>query len=330
MIRYLVLCLLSLSSLSASNGAFINPLTDVCWDCLFPMTVSGINVTPHVQDLTSYNQRVCTCPGIPPKVGIPLSFWEPTRMVDVTRHAYKLIGLGGISIGSENIKNRGSIGVCDESGLQHSFYHVHWYQYPILSVLELFTDFLCVEKGDLDIGYMSEFDLLWNNDEFANVLEPESELFSNPLAQVACIADCTKSTFSTPSDSLFWCAGCSGSLYPFTGTISHHVGGIQASSLILQRTIAKLHRTGIVTGYSSNNFCQAEAMPIIKKTLYKTQLAHPIPQTHGPCHALGKSDVLWGAGKSFPVKGEDFVYIVWTKKQCCLDAVKTSATGGAL
>ncbi len=63
-------------------------------------------------------------------------------------------------------------------------------------------------------------------------------------------------------------------------------------------------------------------MPIIKKSMYKTQLAYPIAQTNGSCHALGKSDALWGVGKSYPVNGEDFVYIIWTKKQCCLDAVK--------
>lgn len=314
--------------LEAHEGTWINPFTDVCWECLFPITVSGINVTPGHQDFTKHRKTVCTCAGTPPKVGIPLTFWEPTRLVDVTRHAYKLIGLGGMSVGKETIKNRGFIGMIDDA-TQASFYHVHWYTYPVFSLLGLFTDFVCIEKGDLDIGYMSELDPLWNDDQWALLVNSEAGFFANSPAQLSCIADCTASSFGKPLDELFWCAGCEGSLYPLTGTVAHHVGAIQASSLLLQRVIAKLHRTLAIKGYEKNEFCEAKLMPIIKKNLYKTQMIYPIPQTSGSCHALGKSDVLWGTGKSFPFKGEDFVYLIWTKKQCCLDAVKpATAVGG--
>jgi conjugal transfer pilus assembly protein TraU len=98
----------------------------------------------------------------------------------------------------------------------------------------------------------------------------------------------------------------------------------------VQRVIAKLHRILAIKGYDQNEFCEAKVMPIIKKSLYKTQMVHPTAQTSGICHPLGKSDLLWGAGKSFPKTGEDFVYLIWTKKQCCLDAVKPVAAGVAL
>ncbi len=313
-----------------SAGMF-NPVTDVCWECLFPMTVSGTNVTPGKEDFAKYHSRFCICPGTPPKMGIPLTFWEPLRLVDVTRHAYKLVALGGISIGNESIKNRGSVGLVDENPSTSSFYHVHWYEYPILSLLGLFTDFSCVTKGKMDTLYLSEFDPLWRDDQLNAILNPEAGLFCSPLAQTACIADCLTSSTSFPNDALFWCAGCEGSLYPFTGTVSHHVGGIQASSLLVQRTIAKLHRMSLLKGYEKGDFCEPRLMPIIKKSLYKTQLVHPIPQTSGSCHPLGKSDLLWGSGKSFPKSGEDFVYLLWVKKQCCLDAVKpaTKAFGAS-
>lgn len=308
------------SSLTA--GSIVNPFTEVCWECLFPITISGVNVMPGTNDLTTHNSRICTCAGTPPKVGVPLTFWEPMRLIDVTRHAYKLIGLGGISIGNESVKNRGSIGQIDEVTSKTSFYHVHWYEYPLLSLLGLFTDFMCVEKGDLDFAYMSEFDPLWNEDQLSAILNPEAGLFANPLAQLACIADCVSASTSKPSDALFWCAGCEGSLYPFTGNVAHHEGGIQASSLLVQRMIAHLHRMGVVKGYEASDFCEPRVMPIVKKSLYKTQLVRPIPQTSGACQPLGKSDLLWGSGKSYPRSGEDFVYLLWIKKQCCLDAVK--------
>lgn len=306
----------------AEGGKFINPITDVCWDCLFPITVSGVNVTPGQKEAIQYESRLCACKGLPPKIGVPLTFWEPIYLVDVTRHAYKLMGLGGISIGQESVKNRGSIGITADGPSQHSFYHVHFYTYPIMALLELFTDFVCAEKGDLNVGYISELDPLWNDDQLAVIINAEAAIFSMKEAQLACIADCLSTNLGKPLDKLFWCAGCQGSLYPFTGTVAHHTSALQASSLLVERILAKLHRCFLLKGQEKDEFCDSSYMPFIKKSLYKTQLVYPIAQTKGACQTLGKSDLLWGMGKSFPYGGEDFIYLIWKKKQCCLDAVK--------
>lgn len=330
MFRFLLfsMVIFGFSKAYTSEGKFINPITDVCWECVFPFTVSGVNVTPKHKDLADHNTVVCVCPGLPPKVGIPITFWEPTRLVDVTRHAYKLLGLGGISVGSENIRNRGSVGIVGNGPSRTSFYHVHWYEYPLLYWLEVLTDFFCIQKGNLDLLYLTELDPLWNDDHLSAILNPEASFFGSKVAQLSCIADCSSSTFSQPNDSMFWCAGCEGSLYPFTGTVPHHVGAIQSSALLVHRMIAKLHRSFLMRGYEEDEFCESKYMPIIKKSMYKTQLVYPIPQTSGPCHALGKSDVVWGSGKSYPSKGEDFVYLVWSKTQCCLDAIQMAMGGG--
>jgi conjugal transfer pilus assembly protein TraU len=308
---------------SKALGDMVNPITDICWECVFPITLSGVNVTPNERDFSHYNTLFCACPGVPPKIGIPITFWEPARMIDVTRHPYKLVGLGGIQLGKESIKNRGTVSSIDESPSHTSFHHVHYYVYPIFSLLALITDFECIETGELDLAYMSEFDPLWNDENLQNIFNPEAELFSNPLAQLTCIADCTLASLNKPEDKFFWCAGCQGSLYPFTGFVSHHTGLLQSSSLLVHRCLAKLHRVGVVKGYNEEDFCAPRIMPIIKKSQYKTQIVRPIPQTTGACHALGKSDQEWGIGKTYPVKGEDdFVYLIWIKKQCCLDAVR--------
>jgi conjugal transfer pilus assembly protein TraU len=320
--RFFYLILFSIGRIYAD---FVNPITDVCWECIFPITIGGINVTPDANDFSSNNTPLCFCGGIPPKIGIPITFWEPARMIDVTRHSYKLVGLGGIKLGNESLKNRGSVSFVSETPSQTSFHHVHYYVYPILSWLGLLTDFQCVETGELDVAYMSEFDPLWGDDNLTNIFNPEAAFFSSPLAQLACIADCTQSSLNNPLDKLFWCAGCQGSLYPFGGHIAHHVGPLQSSSLIVHRCLARLHRMGVVKGYEENDFCEARTMALIKKSLYKTQIVRPVPQTSGECHALGKSDQLWGIGKSYPFGGEDdFVYLIWIKKQCCLDAVRTT------
>jgi conjugal transfer pilus assembly protein TraU len=119
---------------------------------------------------------------------------------------------------------------------------------------------------------------------------------------------------------LFWCGGCQGSLYPFSGTIPAHVGGVQASLLATQRMMAKLHRELLLNGYmGKEGQCQKYPMPIIKKTQYKTQMVYPIPSTQrGGCHPLGRSESLWASGKEFPYQGEDFGYLIWRKRNCCL------------
>src|SRR5579871_5383676 len=70
------------------TGRFVNPITDICWSCLFPITIGGVSVSTSGEDTPNPQMPVCTCPmPIPPyqRIGFPISFWEPARLVDVTR-----------------------------------------------------------------------------------------------------------------------------------------------------------------------------------------------------------------------------------------------------
>ncbi len=333
--------LLILTSSVHSQDTFINPVTDICWECVFPMKILGQEVEPNLNTISKPpklknikgTDLFCYCHGVPPKPGIPISFWEPSKMVDVTKQAYKLVGLGGISIGQSTIKNRGTLG-SSRMGSRKSFSHVHIYDYPVLALLDILTDFACIETGTLDMQYFSELDYTWYDDSLANIINPEVALFANPLAQAACVADCAGSSINQPLDKLFWCAGCQGSLYPFSGHVGSFRGLIQESLLLTQRALAKMHRTGMITGYESGNYCERSYMPIWKKSLYKIQMARPVANTSDGCTTLGGTEVIWGAGKAYPKEGEEFVYILWTKKQCCLDAIKigasASGSGGSL
>ena len=152
------------------------------------------------------------------------------------------MSLGGVQL-AENASKQGTVGHTSGRGSdKRSYYHAHWYIYPVLYFMELLTDFVCMEKMSFDVGYMTEFDPLWNDDAKAVILNPEALLFGNPLTQAVCGADCVAATADLPRDELFWCAGCQGSLYPFTGTIAAHTSGVQASQLVVQKIIAKLHR----------------------------------------------------------------------------------------
>jgi conjugal transfer pilus assembly protein TraU len=324
--RFIVLsCFLSIMSLGygMSNcvGRFLNPITDICWKCIFPLTISGIDVVNGNPSPKGLESPICACPSktlnmsVP---GIPISFWEPVRLVDVVRTPYCLVNMGGKQIFDGGVVNRGDVEENSSDGTHHSFYHVHWYIYPVIYWLELLSDFICLENSSIDLAYVTELDPLWNDDEKSIILNPEAGLFGNIAAQAACVADCAAATTHLPLDSLFWCNGCQGSLYPFSGTVTNHMGGVQASILLVGRFMAKLHREGLLFGtMGMKGLCQKYLMPIIKKTQYRLQMTYPIPSTHN-CYAMGHSEVLFQMGKEFPLTGSDFGYLIWRKRDCCL------------
>jgi hypothetical protein len=113
-------------------------------------------------------------------------------------------------------------------------------------------------------------------------------LFANAPAKAACAADCVASTAGLGIASLFWCAGCQGSIYPMTGHVAAHIGGVQASALLTQRMTAKMHRQlATFDGAGPAGMCGYYMQPIMDKTHYKLQMVYP-----GPQHPEGRWPVL--------------------------------------
>lgn len=302
-------------------GRFVNPISDICWSCLFPITICGMRVSSGGEDTSNPRKLVCKCEIPVLRFGLPISFWEPARLIDVTRIKFCLVNMGGLQIGRDSVRGHGDISSGETtSGIKRSFYQVHYYKYPVLFWLELLTEFVCMEKGQLDIAYITEFDPLWNDDETAFVLNPEAVLFGNPVAQAACAADAVAATAHFPLNAMFWCAGCQGGIYPFTGHVSYHVGAVQASLLVTTKMLAKMHREGLAEGTSGEEaMCKTSPKLVINKSQYKQQMTYPSATTgRGGCKPLGRTSVHWEAGKEKPYTGEDFGYLIWRKRNCCL------------
>lgn len=66
-------------------GRFVNPITDICWSCLFPITLGGHRISVDHEDTPNAKQLICKCGQPIPRMGIPATFWEPARLIDVTR-----------------------------------------------------------------------------------------------------------------------------------------------------------------------------------------------------------------------------------------------------
>lgn len=255
------------------HGKFPNPITDYCWSCIFPITLSGNKIQIMNQEDNSSNVNssnpFCLC-NDPPRWGMKMGFWEPARMVDVTRTPYCFVGLGGMSIDFGVATARGTQTAKTSGRAAHAFYHAHWYTNPMMFWLEVLMDDACLEKGVFDIAYLTELDPLWSDSETTFILNPDVAIFSNPLAQAACGVDCIAATWGFPRDELLWCVGCQGSMFPLNGFIGAKIGGVQASSLITARMTNKLHRELLMWSASGDDGqCGYFPQPVMSKTNYK-------------------------------------------------------------
>lgn len=313
-------CLMFAQTLKAAQckAHFVNPFTDICWNCLFPITIGqSAVVKSQYPDTKNPESPACACPmQVLGRLGITVGYWEPTALVDVTRKPYCMVNLG-LSL---NIKNQGLGGsqMPDTDG-RGAFYYVHWYKYPVIYWLQLITSLGCLEREDFDVLYLSELDATWNDSEFSFVTNPEATLFTSPPVREACAADATASLTGTAIDKLFWCQGAQGSTYPLTGFVANQASPLSAATLLVERTDFKLHRLSAIrdsVGKDSPALCQTYASAIMPKSRYRYQLVNTLPDA-AHCHPFGQSVVTWEAGHTYPSDGDNFGFLVWKKRNCC-------------
>ena len=307
------------------EGSFVDPVTDVCWGCMFPLSLGSLKIWPSSRaDTNNPGLPICVCGSPFPRVGLAMGFWEPVRLIDVSTKPWCFPNLGGVkldpgfSIGNGYVSESSQIGGQSQNTAK---YHVHYYIYPLLYWLEVVTDFVCLQQGSFDIAYLSEVDPLWQDDQLSALLHPEAALFTSVPAQAACSADCVAATARLPLDPLFWCSGCQGSMYPMNGNIGASFGMKQSARLAAERMVYKMHRLGLAYGTSgSKALCSKYLMPIMKKSQYRLQQVNPIPMVSGreACSPIGASTLLPKAGRVYPVKGEDVGFLLWRKRNCCV------------
>ena len=316
-----LLCIHSKSDAKSCTGSFVNPITDICWDCLFPITIGSFElIGGDLPNTANPKSPVCICPknigGITiPLPGIVGGFWEPARMIDVSQEPYCFVNMGGLEIDMGFGKNSG--GRAKSSSSTVSNWYVHYYIYPILSILNLFTDFICLDEASFDPFWISELDPTGLDDELALILNPEAFLFNNWIAQSACSADCLSASSGLAQDRLYWCSGCQGTMFPLNGNVIH-TGGVQASLLAAERMVFKMHRQGLAHETSSDDLleiCHKRLMPIMKKTHYRYQMVNPNPDK---CAPFGRTTTFFEAKKEIPIVAEDFGYLIWRKRGCCI------------
>ena len=288
---------------------------------------------------------LCLCPGKTmgiPALGITWGWWEPSHFIEVVRKPYCSPVLGGTTL----LSDTGSIGgdgntdlangvnlmksirqggpnrtTSDESsGLGQSFYHYHWLKSPYGYVSDWIQSGMCNGNsgGDFDFLWFSEIDPVWTNPALANLTHPESILFSNPVAVTACMADSVTSTIGKPMNSLFWCGGTWGAIYPHVGHLGYKGSPPREASLMATRMMAQLHRRGMMKQqFGDKSVCKAKANYMLPKQGYRLQMFSPMRETRNN-HWIGASTFRWGEWRNIPYSGEDFVWLNWAWSDCCM------------
>lgn len=305
------------------QGHFVNPITDICWDCLFPVTLGDVGVVPSsYPDTSNPGNPICICPmTVGYQIGVSFGFWEPYALADVTREPFCMVNLGmkldvgmlGQDIGGQQ-NGQGTVAY-------GGFYWAHWYKYPLTYWLQILTQVACMDTGDFDIAYLTELDPTWNDDNLAFALNPESVLFGNPIAQASCAFDAGSAStgMSTATDSLFWCMGSQGSSYPLTGNYTEHVTNIQAATLVSEKLNFKLHREGLTwdsVGEDAPALCYQYPTPILPKSRYRYQMVNTVPKADS-CYPYGTMTAFWESGHDDLSNGQNYGFLMWRKRNCC-------------
>ncbi len=299
------------------EGHFVNPIKDVCWTCLFPLSIGGSKIVKSQNGLTDTLNPTSPIGVCGKRVGLQIGYWEPFAIADVTDTPYCFVNLGGFKLPFAHSFRRGGRLQTDIETRQ-AFYHVHWYKYPLIHWLNLLMSAGCEQNGDFDLLWLTELDPTWSDSDLGLVLNPDAIFFANPVAQAACAADSLSSTIlKKPLDPLFWCAGTHGNHYPLTGHVTETQSPIQMAWLLTERMNFKLHRQmQIADTIGINNLtCLELRYPFIPKSRYRYELVNQVSDGKH-CYPSGYSPLLMEAGKVKPHQSDQFGFLIWRKRNC--------------
>ncbi|VVD30930.1 TraU family protein [Paraburkholderia dioscoreae] len=308
------------------NGSFPNLISDICYDCIFPISIVGgllnLGVSGDDYDTGVSSSPVCICANNL-AIGTPVSFWEPRYMVDTTNKPGCMPLLGGIDIntpynaaeyGTENTTTA-PIGGKRKS----AFMQVNEYINPVMSAIGVVVNNPCLDNRSFDVPFLSWADPTWNDDSLSLMLTPYAYPFAGVPSIAAELPDAISATFGFPMQILFWVAGAWGPMYPLDGNVAVANTPEQVSHLMIARIFAKLHAAGAQqssAGQDALDSCGALGVPqlVMDKRQYKTNRTFPFPDNM--CTPIGRPLAFQEVGATRP-QDKDYGYFVFQRKDCC-------------
>jgi len=119
---------------SLCHGRFLNPVTDINWDMIFPIRIAGVALS-HGRASTDSHKTVtsplCICPsrvlGIP-MIGVMVTYHQPLFIEEIVKTPGCLPTLGGVLVLGGYEAERTDL---KEDVNSASRWQVHWYEYPL-------------------------------------------------------------------------------------------------------------------------------------------------------------------------------------------------------
>ena len=306
-------------------------ITDTCWSCIFPIIALGVPFGGSKSEAPDDRVKsvLCMCKdsmGLP-YPGYTYGMWLPSKLVELVRMPGCLATLGTtISFGKVGQGGWQNHTITPEKTVA-TVAHYHTYAFPVLVMLNMFEKSECIKDHyvDIDLLYLSELDPTWYDDTVSFFTNPEAVLLGNPISLLACAPDSISATaLQKPINSLFWCAGAWGTMYPLSTHITGGGGEVKHSSLLTARLLTALHRRFFLKKtYTEEALCESTMAFFIPKTQYKITMMYPVPE-RDRAHVIGQNSLFWGANRNVPVTGEDFVYLIWTWNDCCMSMIQAA------
>ena len=334
-------------------------IENICWSCVLPMRIMGVGPKPKG---AAKSTGVCMCldGNNIPEFGWQLGYFQPARIEEVVKTPWCSPLLGGTKLQSGGFEYGIPASPVNRKEVDLAFMDSHFFSFPLFQLLDLLMIPDCAGDAQMDIDLlsMSEIDPMWSNDVLAFVLNPESVVFANPLAYAWCAADCGVISSGSETETNYFCAGCDGNLYPFTGNVVGITDPVQVSSLILQRQLASLHRRGLAQKtMGDDEMCGSTYSMFIPRSQYRVSMLYPVPEAKSTkntatgaaaenpnpndetanggtsssepsnyivnddcCHKLGQTVYSWSTLKGGRSRpGKDnHVYLVWRYVDCCV------------
>lgn len=244
---------------------------------------------------------------------------ESFSNLDEISNIFKELGLKNIDKpASNNFKNIGASSSNGNLEERHS-YQVHFIP-PSIIINEIMREILAtcfVPKKDNIISF-SEFSPIYQNDFLSAIFNPETILTANPIATQSCMAESASLQGKINIDSLFWCAGSWGHLFP----ISQNVGSgdrLSAQGLITSRKLYSMFKKGQLLNTSGPHMTQGACLPTYSPILPKSQI-NLVPLY--PSSGKRKFPIGYSS-KNFSLSSQKFksksfqIYGVYQKTNCC-------------
>lgn len=296
------------------NGRVFNPVTDMNWNNGLPIVAGGQKLSqdgPNNPALHSM-PSVCRC-GI--KVGVGVTYWEPTYVAEVSRSAGCLSTMGGEAAFGNSMAHMNT-GHADSGGHNQRM-QIHWYKYPVAAMMDVLKNFGgCVSLPDFQLAYMSEVDPEWNAGANSILSQAETLLFANPIAAMACIPEVATSIFNMNLDVLYWCTGSQGTIFPMTGDSNAFHTNAKGNMQMLAKYVARTFRTGgIFATIGPWAQCSSVYSPIWLKSQFRIDPIYPIHVNR--TIVFGKPEAVFAVPSINTPTQTESAYMLWQAKQCC-------------